>query len=327
MTGDVHSRARVMRTIDVEPSGLSLARFGSSSAAPSAFVPKLVAGVLVAGALAGCGHAPPKSQFPTADDALARMHAGYDCALGVQGNAKIDHYSPKGRIKSEVTLTAVVPDRIRFDAEKFGVLVLALASDGTRFQMINTQEKEFLYGPASACNLARLTRVPIPGHALVSLLRGEAPVLVHEHDKARIEWDTSGFYRLALPSTNASEEEIRLEVRAEDFDKPWKEQRVRVRRVRVAQAGTDLYEADLDDYKKIETAKALEDEDGLDATIPPIGPVCDAELPHSIDMRVPNTKDDVSFEYADAKWNPPLTDGVFGLVTPGGVRKVYVDCR
>jgi hypothetical protein len=274
----------------------------------------------------GCGHAPPASQFPSADDALSRMHACYDCSLGVQGTAKIDHYSPKGRVKSDVTLTAVVPDRIRFDAEKFGVLVLALASDGTRFQMINTQEKEFLYGPASPCNLARLTRVPIPGHALVSLLRGEAPVLVHEKAASRIEWDTAGFYRLVLPSKHGAEEEIHLEVREEDFDKPWKDQRVRVRQVRVAQTGIDLYEAELGDFHKASTAKALEDEDGLDAPIPPIGPACDAELPHSIDLRVPNTKDDVSFEYADAKWNPPLGEGVFGLVMPGGVHKVYVDC-
>ncbi len=282
----------------------------------------------VGGLLVGCGHAAPPSQFPSADDALSRMHACYDCALGVQATAKIDHYSPKGRVKSDVTLTAVVPDRIRFDAEKFGVLVLALASDGTRFQMINTQQKEFLYGPASACNLARLTRVPVPGHALVSLLRGEAPVLVHDKAKARIAWDDAGYYKLTLPSTNGAEEEIHLEVRDEDHDKPWQEQRVRVREVRVAQAGIDLYEAELGDYHKIATAKPLEDEDGLDPTIPPIGPTCDAELPHSIDLRVPNTNDDVSFEYADgSKWNPPLVDGVFGLVMPGGVQKVYVDCK
>ena len=255
------------------------------------------------------------------------MHACYDCALGVQGTAKIDHFSPQGRIKTEVTLTAVVPDRIRFDAEKFGVLVLALASDGQRFQMINTQQKEFLYGPATPCNLARLTRVPIPGHALVALLRGEAPVLAHEKADTRLEWDPDGFYKLFVRGKHNAEEEIHLEVRDEDRGKTWQEQRVRVRQVRVAQAGIDLYEADLGKFEKIGTAKPRVDEDGIDEPIPPIGPVCDAELPHSIDLRVPNTRDDVSFDYVDAKWNPPLSEGVFSLVVPGGSHKVHVDCN
>jgi hypothetical protein len=275
----------------------------------------------------GCGSTPPASRFPTADDALGRMHACYDCALGVQGNAKIDHFSPQGRIKSDVTLTAVVPDRIRFDAEKFGVLVLALASDGERFQMINTQQKEFLYGAATPCNLARLTRVPIPGHALVSLLRGEAPVLKHQAPDAKLEWDKHGYYKIVVSGTNNAEEEIHLEVRDEDFDKPWKDQHVRVRQVRVAQAGIDLYEAELGKFEKVATAKPMVDEDGLDPTIPPIGPVCDAELPHSIDLRVPNTRDEVSFDFADAKWNPPLSEGIFSLVVPGGTHKVHVDCQ
>ena len=279
-------------------------------------------------ALAGCGTPPPASQFPTADDALGRMHACYDCSVGVQGNAKIDYYSREGRRKSDLTVTAVVPDRIRFEAEKFGVLVLALASDGTNFQMFNGQEKEFLHGPASACNLARLTRVPVPGSALVSLLRGEAPVLVHTPDTASIAWNRDhGYYVVNIQSKNNAVQEIHLEIPSEDFGKPWKEQRVRVRNVKVTQAAVDLYEVDLSDFKAAKTAKPYVDSDGIDADIPPSGPACAAELPHSIEMRVPNTQDEVTLDWKDGDWNPPLGEHLWTLNQPGGTHKAYVDCH
>jgi hypothetical protein len=132
--------------------------------------------------LTGCPSVqPPRSQFPTADDALTRMKATYACVNGVQGTAKIDHFSPRGRIRGDVFILAVNPARVRFDVvSPFGQTIYALTSDGEHFEMLDLKEKQFLYGPASACNLARLTQVPIPGHALVSLLRGEAPVLLHD---------------------------------------------------------------------------------------------------------------------------------------------------
>src|SRR6185437_7623083 len=102
--------------------------------------------------------------------------------------------SPQGRIRGKVYLLAVVPDRVRIDAEAFGNMVYSLTSDGREFQMLDVRQKELLHGPASPCNLARLTQVPIPGHALVSLLMGEAPVLVHQPQGATIAWDAKGFY-------------------------------------------------------------------------------------------------------------------------------------
>lgn len=277
-------------------------------------------------ALAACGVAPPPSRFPDANSALGRMRATFACANGVQGDAKIDNFSPQGRIRGDVGLTAVVPDRVRFEVSSFGTLVYALASDGQRFEMLDSKNKQYLHGPASACNLARLTQVPIPGHALVDLLRGEAPVLKHTPDGATIAWDPGGFYRIALTSTREATEEIQMEIRPSDFDKPWNQQRVRIKDVVVRQRGVDLYHADLRNFEVAETAKARVDPDHLDPDLPPIGPVCDAELPRSIRMRVPNTDQDVVFQYKDAKWNPPIIDGAFHIVNPGGVRTMFVTC-
>lgn len=278
--------------------------------------------------LACCGKTPPPSRFPTADDALGRMKATYACANGVQGTAKIDHFTPKGRVRGEVVLMAVNPDRVRFDVvSPFGATLYILASNGQRFEMLDYQQKQFLYGPASPCNLARLTQVPVPGHALVSLLRGEAPVLVHQPPEASIDWDDGGFYRVLVKSTREASEEIHLEVRPDDWDRPWSEQRLRVTGVRVAQRGVDLYDAELKNHEPIKSASARVDPEGIDEPVPPSGGACDAEIPMSIRMRVPNTEQDVIFQYKDAHWNPPIVEGAFTLAYPGGVTRRYVDCR
>jgi hypothetical protein len=281
-------------------------------------------------ALACCGARPPQSVFPTADDALGRMKATYACVNGVQGDAKIDHFSPRTtvkRVRGDVYLMAVNPDRVRFDVVSFGTPVYTLTSDGDRFQMLDVKEKQFLYGPSTPCNLARLTQVPVPAHALVWLLRGEAPVLVHTAPDESIAWDPGGFYRILLRSTREATQEIHLEVRPDDIAKPWAEQRVRVTDVRVAQRGVDLYHAELRNHEPAHTAGPRLDPDGIDEPVPPSGPACDAELPRSIRMRVPDTEEDVIFQYKEAKWNPPVLPGAFEQKPPGGVRVVYVDCK
>jgi len=166
----------------------------------------------------------------------------------------------------------------------------------------------------------------VPGHALVDLLRGEAPVLKHDAQGATIAWDPGGFYRIALSSTREATEEIQMEIRPSDFDKPWSEQRVRIKDVVVRQRGVDLYHADLRNWEVARTAGPRVDPDGLDPDLAPIGPACDAELPRSIRMRVPNTDEDVVFQYKEAKWNPPIIPNAFKLDAPGGVRSVFVTC-
>ena len=68
---------------------------------------------------------------------------------------------------------------------------LASAARITSYNVCYTKLLRFLHGPASACNLARLTQVPVPGHALVYLLRGEAPLLARDPQQpATISWQS-----------------------------------------------------------------------------------------------------------------------------------------
>jgi hypothetical protein len=278
-------------------------------------------------ALAGCGQPPPSSVFPTAEAALGRMRDSYACAHGLQATAKLDVFSTRGRVKGEAFLFALLPERVRFDVvSAFGVTLYTLTSDGRDFKMLDLEQKQFLEGPSKPCNLARLTQIPVPGHALVSLLRGEAPVLVHAQGSGSIAWNDGGYYRVLLDGRHQASEEIHLAVRPEDWAKPYAEQRLRVNRVIVRQAGRELYDVELDEHRAIRTAPPREDEDGLEPPIPPSGPVCQAELPHRIRMRVPHTSDDVLLEYAEGAWNPPLLEGTFTQPQPGGTKRVHVDC-
>jgi hypothetical protein len=43
-------------------------------------------------------------------------------------------------------------------------------------------------------------------------------------------------------------------------------------------------------------------------------------------MRVPNTDEDVVFQYKEAKWNPPVVASDFKVVDPGGTRSMFVTC-
>lgn len=276
---------------------------------------------------AGCPAPPPPSQFPTAEDALGRMKATLACANGVQGQGKIDHLSARGRVRGDVYLFAVNPARVRIDVSSaFGAMLVTLTSNGRDFQMLDFQQKRFLEGPASACNLARLTQVPVPGHVLVSLLRGEAPLLVHQPEQASLSWDPAGYYAVELDGTHEAHQLVHLEVHAEDFSEPWQKQRVRVRRVVTAQQGVVLWDAELDGHFPSHTAPPREDPDGIEETIPPSGGACDAELPRTIRIRVPHSGDDVVFEYGEALFNPPIPEGAFAQAVPAGVTRQHAQC-
>jgi hypothetical protein len=275
----------------------------------------------------GCNGTPPRSQFPDADAALGRMHAMFDCSVGVQGTSKVDLVTQKGRVKGEVFLFAINPASVRFDVvSPFGATIFTLTADGKDFKLADLEQKTFFYGPADTCNLEKFTQVPVPPHALVALLRGEAPVLVHQPEDAMIAWDPDGFYSIVIRSKHEAVEELHLEVHSDDFDKEWKDQRVRLKYLKVSQGGVGLYEASLKSHEPAATAPPRVDEEGLEPDVPPSGPACAAELPRTIRFLVPETDDDVVFDYKEAKWNPPLIEGTFTQPVPGGMRRQYTSC-
>lgn len=275
---------------------------------------------------AACGRSPPPSRFPDAQAALARMRDGQACSRGVGGEAKLDYFGAQGRVRGSVLFIASHPDRIRFDVfSPFGATLSTLTSDGSRFALADLREKTFLVGPANACNLQRFTRVPLPPHAFVELLRGVAPVLVHEAHAATIDWE-GGAYAIRIASKHQAEQEIRLAPPDADWNLPWEKQRVRVMDVTVRQAGVTLYSVALSGHREVRTAPANVDPDGIDPPIPPSGPECRAELPQRLHFVVAEGEHDVLLASRGLAHNPPLVPGVFVQEPPPGLRVRHSPC-
>jgi len=265
--------------------------------------------------------APPASAPPNAEAALTRMRDTLACGRAIQASAKVDHFGERGRVRGEVLLLAARPARIRMDiVSPFGVALATMTSDGARFSLADLRERRMYVGPASACNIARLTAVPVPGHVLVDLLRGQAPVLRHEpHGPAlTIAWSTEGYWVLTISGANEAREEIHMAPRAEDWARPWQLQQMRVLDVRVLQQGYVLYHAELGDHSPAPMATPREDPDGLAPPLPPSGPTCTAEVPRKIHIEVIDAESDMRILYQQVLWNPPLPRGTFELpMTPG----------
>jgi outer membrane lipoprotein-sorting protein len=284
-------------------------------------------GLACSGVLACASTPPPPSRFPSAEEAIARMRATYACSRGVVGDAKVNYFGEKGRIRGSMLFVTSRPERLRFDVvSPFGVTVSTLTSDGKDFSLLDFTSKQFVHGPATECNVARFLHVPVPPFALVALLAGEAPVLVHDPSAASLTWD-SGAYLISIKSSRGASEEIRLEPRPEDWEKPWSEQRVRVRDVRVVQQGIELYEAQLESFRAASTAGPRADPDGIDPDVPPSGPACGAEVPRHVRITSDASAQDVVIVHSEISHNPPITNGLFRQLPPAGVKIHVAACR
>ncbi|MCL2776407.1 MAG: hypothetical protein FWD73_00275 [Polyangiaceae bacterium] len=272
---------------------------------------------------AGCAAAAaPASQVPHARAAIDRVHATQDCGLGIHAQAKIDRFARGGRIRTDLLLFALWPERLRMDilGPMNSGTVATLTTDEGKFSLLDLREKRFYVGSTSACNIARLTHVPVPGHVLVSLLRGDVPVLKHDEGASSVVWSTRGYYVIKIAGANDTEEEIHIAPFANDFGKPWQQQRMRVIEVEVLQQGVVLYRAELSDEKQAEMSKPRIDPDGIDPPEMPSGPFCAASLPRKIHVEVPSRDEDVLFRYDDqVTWNPPIPQGLFFQSIPNGV--------
>jgi len=275
--------------------------------------------LVVLGAAAGCQRAAPPSRFPDAASILARLHEEQSCSRGLSGEGKIDYFGKEGRIRGSLLFMVASPDRVRLDVvSPFGATISTLTSNGEVFSLYDLRQKVFLHGPASACNLAQFTHVPMPPHALVSLLRGEAPLLVHEPGAATLQWE-GGRYVVRISSSHSATQEIAISPSDADYDKPYSQQHVELSSVEVRQQNYVLYRAELEQHDPAQTAPPRSDPDGIDADVPPSGPACSARVPRRLHLEVPAEEQDLVLTVSEIAHNPPLKAGAFEQRPPGGV--------
>jgi len=287
-------------------------------------------GLLLACLSTGCcglGRCPPASQVPNADLAIGQLRVQHACSRAIRGEAKLDYFDENGRVRVDTFFLAQHPQSVRMDLiSPLGGTLATLTSDDSRFALLDQKDKSFYVGPAAQCNVERFLRVPVPPAVLVQLMAGEAPVLVHRPEQATLHW-SGGRYVIEIASKNEATEVIELEPHEADWDKPWKEQRLRVVAVSVSQRGVELYRAELKDHRAAATAKPRIDPLGIDDPILPSGPQCRVEIPRRVRFVVPVSERDVVFEHQEVEHNPPLVPGSFEQQVPPGVHVRPADCR
>ena len=274
-----------------------------------------------------CARSAPPSRFPDAQSLLARLRAEQSCSRGLSGEGKIDYFGKEGRIRGSLLFMASSPDSVRFDVvSPFGATISTLTSNGKDFSLYDLRQKVFLHGPANACNLGRFTHVPMPPYALVSLLRGEPPLLVHTPPQATLAWE-GGRYVVRISSKHSATQEIAVSPHDADFDKPYAQQRLSLNSVEVRQQNYVLYRAELEQHEPANTAAPRSDPDGIDPDIPPSGPECRAAVPRRLHLEVPAEEQDLVLSISEIAHNPPLQRGAFEQRPPGGVEVRSSPCE
>jgi hypothetical protein len=266
---------------------------------------------LAISALACNGAPPPKFPLPDGQTALDRLRATYACSRGVGGEAKIEVFSSEGRHLANVSYTVMLPELMRITAFSGSVgIVSELASNGTEFTLIDRRNKVVRKGPVNACSLERYAGIPVPPFVLVQLLRGEAPVLVHDASAATIDW-VDGQYVVRIASKHDAHEEVHLAPHPDDWNKPWRDQRLRVLEVRVVQSGYEHYHAKLSDHAPARSKRE---------------PACSADVPRKLQIRIAEGELDLSLRSSDLDQNPRVYTGTFNLTTPRGVPVRFEEC-
>ncbi len=281
-----------------------------------------------------CTTPPPTSQLPNAQAAIDRMRATSVCGNALQADAKLDHFAQEtGRVRTELLFIAQRPASLRMDALAPVVgTVFTLTTNGHNFQVSDLRNHRFLYGPATPESIAQITHIPMPAHPLITLLMGRAPVLKHDQPnlpQPTIDWDGSGgFYRVVIHGNNDALEEIHIVPHADDWKKPWSDQRMRVTDVTVKQSNVVLYHAELDTHEP--TPMWTPGKNGAVACddvcmalgqkpVTASGPTCEAEIPRRLHVEIPTRSTDVLFRYDKVTWNPPLDSTTFIQAQPQGL--------
>jgi hypothetical protein len=273
-----------------------------------------------------CHRAAPSSRFPSPRQAIDAMRSSQACSRGLTGEGTFDYFGDEGRVRAKSLYVVARPARLRFDVvSPLGGILSTLTSDGQSFAFSDLRARQFLTGPADECNLEQALKVPVPPEALGELLTGQAPILVHRPEQARLQWE-SGAYVLRIDSEHAAAEEVHLVPRDEDWERPWQQQRLRVLEVRVVQQGLVLYEARLDEHRAASTAEPRVDPDGIEPEVPPSGPSCDAEVPRKVRFIVPGAGRDIVFVQGEVHHNPPLLQGLFQQLPAAGMRVRRSSC-
>jgi hypothetical protein len=130
---------------------------------------------------------------PPATELLAQVRENLQQVQSIKLYGKADVPDPEGgRVKLDISVAVQRPAQLRLSAENtLAGPLLTLATDGQRFQLLDTQNNRYLSSVVTPCSMARLLRVALPPHMLAEVLTGGVPLLAGDSLQVESDWDGS----------------------------------------------------------------------------------------------------------------------------------------
>lgn len=144
--------------------------------------------------LAGCAK-PPKpvwTELPSSDEVLRQFFETTGQVSSLDGAASVGLTVDGRYFSSQQFLLVEKPDRLRADVlTGFGQLILQLTTNGQELSVFTntTVPGHFYRGPATAENVSRFTRIPLPTKDMVRLLLYDPPLVDYRQAEVSAEKD------------------------------------------------------------------------------------------------------------------------------------------
>ncbi len=142
----------------------------------------------------GCSQPPPAKRptpGPSIDDLRAALAARQAAVRGMNARVRATSWIGGERLRASVLMLVTRPGQLRFEAEvSLQGTVSILATDGTRFALLDLQKNELHQGPACPANVASLIRIPLAPAEVAAILLGDAQLEpASGGDSDAVAWD------------------------------------------------------------------------------------------------------------------------------------------
>lgn len=245
--------------------------------------------------VAGCSGV-PKQPLPGAEVSAPEAHGQALLAMwleqskalhSLQGLAKVRVKTDQGSLSGTQVVIVAKPAQLRAETlSPFGNPLLSLASDGRQLTVLVPGDNLFFSGEATAENLTRFTRMPLPPTALVDILLWQPPLVAFQ--ELSTFRTAGGGWRLLLV------------------------------------AGPLRQELTFDAAERLESVRYFSG-DALQLQIDYAGFADSMSVPRQIRLEQPPFAMQTSLDFSEIAVNQPLPAGRFTLVPPDGSRIIPLD--
>ena len=257
----------------------------------------------------GCSGTCPSILHESATSLLDTYGQRRARARSLRAEAGVEQFASEGRIRGTVLMFVERPDRVRFDAlTEFGPAAI-LTSDGDRFALSDLREGQFLEGPTCPENIARLLGIPLSGSEVARFLVGDTPRLDAVGQDVTCD---GGRYLVTLHTASNQRQELEFAVHPNDLEASPHEQRLRLRRSEVFDAGGETeWRATYDDYRVVSNR-----DQGVGVA-----------LPYRLRFEHPGRGADTTVRFREMDLNVEVPPEAFSQAPPPGVPVLPVSCE